>query len=180
MLLFQANQSLNLHYLCKVARIGLILGSNLDGKFNYLNCAIALLKENVGEVKLVSSLYASPPWGYKSENEYINQVLVIETDKTPIELLEKNLLIEKVLGRERSENGYTDRTIDIDILFYEDEVMIETRLVLPHPRLHMRKFCLLPLQEVLPNWFHPQLNLNVSKLISICEDKSDLRKIDSI
>ena len=180
MLVYLANQSLNLHYLCKVATVGLILGSNLDGKFDYLNCAIALLKENVGEIQKVSSLYASPPWGYKSKNEYVNQVLIIDTLKSPLDLLVKNLLIEKVLGRERSENGYSDRTIDIDILFYEDEVCEEEMLILPHPRLHLRKFCLIPLQEILPNWVHPQLNEHIADLIFCCEDKSDLRKIDSL
>jgi 2-amino-4-hydroxy-6-hydroxymethyldihydropteridine diphosphokinase len=163
-----------------MAKVGLILGSNLDGKFNYLKGAIALLEENVGCIINSSSIYASPPWGYNSQNEYINQVLIIETNKLPEQLLEKNLLIERVLGRERSENGYTDRTIDIDILFYEDLVIKEGRLILPHPRMHLRKFCLIPIYEVLPNWSHPHLQQPIEDLISICEDKSDLRKVDSI
>jgi len=163
-----------------VAKTGLILGSNLDDKFNYLKGAKALLECNVGKIVAMSSFYASPPWGYKSQNEYVNQVLIIETSKTPEQLLEKNLLIEKVLGRERSENGYTDRTIDVDILFYDDLIMDEEKLILPHPRLHLRRFCLAPLQDVLPKWYHPQLELTIEKLVANCEDKSDLKKVDAI
>lgn len=163
-----------------MAKIGLILGSNLDGKFHYLKTASVFLQDNVGAIICASSIYASPPWGYKSQNEYINQVLIIETSQSPMQVLEKNLLIEKALGRERSENGYTDRTIDIDILFYEDLISLKEKLMLPHPRLHLRKFCLIPLMEVLPEWRHPQLNIYIDKLIANCEDKSELRKIDSI
>lgn len=163
-----------------MAKTGLILGSNLDGKFEFLKSTIALLEKNVGEVVSVSSVYASPPWGYKSQNDYINQLLILETNLAPEQLLEKNLLIERVLGRERSENGYTDRTIDVDILFYDDVVMSDERLILPHPRLHLRKFCLVPILEVLPNWIHPKLNKNVGELLIVCEDKSDLRKIGAV
>jgi 2-amino-4-hydroxy-6-hydroxymethyldihydropteridine diphosphokinase len=163
-----------------MARVGLILGSNLDGKFQYLESAVALLQCNVGMVFKMSSVYASPPWGYNSKNEYVNQLWVIETNLQPLDLLKKNLLIEKVLGRERSENGYTDRTIDIDILFYENEVCETERLILPHPRLHLRRFCLEPLAEVLPEWEHPKFRVSITQLRKECEDKSDLRKVDSI
>jgi 2-amino-4-hydroxy-6-hydroxymethyldihydropteridine diphosphokinase len=163
-----------------MAMVGLILGSNLDGKFEYLECAIALIKCNIGYVKNESSVYASPPWGYDSINEYVNQLIVVDTDLSPLELLDKNLLIEKVLGRERSENGYTDRTIDIDILFYNDEVCETERLILPHPRLHLRKFCLEPLAEVISDWEHPKLKIKISLLLKECEDKSDLRKIEAV
>lgn len=173
-------QSLKLDYLCIMARVGLILGSNLDGKFQYLASAQNLLSCNVGPIFKTSSVYASPPWGYKSTNEYVNQVLIVETELLPVPLLDKNLLIEKVLGRERSENGYTDRTIDIDILFYENEVCETERLVLPHPRMHLRKFCLDPLLEVIPDWVHPKLKSNISQLLSKCDDKSELRKIDTL
>lgn len=163
-----------------MASVGLILGSNLDGKFQYLKSAKELLKCNVGHVLKASSVYVSPPWGYNSSNEYVNQLLLIETDLTPLDLLDKNLLIEKVLGRERFENGYADRTIDIDILFYENQICDTERLVLPHPRLHLRKFCLEPLAEVLSDWEHPKFRVSITQLRKECEDKSDLRKIETI
>jgi 2-amino-4-hydroxy-6-hydroxymethyldihydropteridine diphosphokinase len=163
-----------------MAIVGLILGSNLDGRNEYLKTAIRLLELNVGKVVKQSSLYKSPPWGYDSQNDYLNQVLILETQLDKMDVLNKNLLIEKTLGRERSENGYTDRTIDIDILYFNEEVFQNERLILPHPRLHLRKFCLMPLAEVEPNWSHPGMDISIKELISLCKDSSELHRIDSL
>lgn len=158
--------------------LGIILGSNLQGKESYIQSAIVLLELNLGEVIAKSSLYASPPWGYESTNEYLNQVVLFRTILSSETVLSRNLLIEKVLGRVREDKGYTDRTIDIDILFYEDEVCETETLTLPHPRLHLRKFCLEPLYEVLPNWKHPKMRFSITELLKNCPDKSELTKRD--
>ena len=158
--------------------VGILLGSNLQGKESYIQSAIVLLELNLGEVITKSSLYASPPWGYESNNEYLNQLVLFRTVFSSDIVLSINLLIEKVLGRVREDKGYTDRTIDIDILFYEDEVCETETLILPHPRMHLRKFCLEPLQEVLPNWKHPKMQISITELLKNCPDNSELTKRD--
>ena len=161
-----------------MARAGLIIGSNLDNRLEYMNKAIESLQSRVGELISKSSVYVSPPWGYNSSNEYYNQVLLFETHLTPDRLLQYCLRIEKILGRVRTdEEGYSDRTIDIDILFLGDVIMDEEHLIVPHPRMHLRKFCLLPLYEVNPDWVHPILKQDMIHLIDNCGDDSEISRL---
>lgn len=143
-----------------------------------MNRAIEALQSRVGELTAQSSIYVSPPWGYQSSNEYYNQVLIFETSLSPNRVLEYCLRIEQLLGRERKEDGnYTDRTIDIDMLFYDDLILEEKELIVPHPRMHLRKFCLLPLFEVCPDWIHPVSQQDLVYLIDHCEDNSDISRL---
>ncbi len=120
-----------------------------------------------------SSIYSSPPWGFSSENLFYNQVMVFETNKIPQEVLNDCLSIENELGRTRNNSPeYEDRLIDIDILFYAEETLVEEHLTIPHPRLHERKFCLVPLHEIMPDFIHPGLNKSIEKLLEECADKS--------
>lgn len=134
--------------------------------------------ESIGYVvKNISSLYSSPPWGFESSNEFYNQVLVLNTNKNPHEVLHDCLSIENEFGRIRNNSAeYEDRIIDIDILFYGDEVLVEEDLIIPHPRLHERKFCLVPLAEIMPGFVHPELDKTISELLSECEDKSQITR----
>jgi 2-amino-4-hydroxy-6-hydroxymethyldihydropteridine diphosphokinase len=160
-------------------RAGLIIGSNLDDRKNYMERAISSLEIHVGELVAKSSIYVSPPWGYDSSNEYYNQVLLFNTKLDSDHLLHFCLRIEKMLGRVRNEDaGYADRTIDIDILYYGDEVREDEHLILPHPRMHLRKFCLLPLFEVDPDWVHPVLKQDMVTLIDNCEDESAISRLN--
>ena len=155
----------------------LLLGSNLgDGQLLFQQ-VISLIDERLGKLEIQSALYQSPPWGFEHENDFINQVLIMNTEKDAEEVLQSCLQIEVDLGRKRTAQGCGARTIDIDVLFVNDEVMETGSLVLPHPRLHLRKFTLLPLVELIPDFVHPTLQKSIQELLVACEDNSEVRKI---
>lgn len=161
-------------------KVALILGSNICDGRNYLLEALPLIENQLGKFINKSSIYSSPPWGYNSHNEYKNQVVVIQTALAPSDLLTNLLAIETSLGRVRNPNAitYEDRTLDIDILLIDEEIIKESYLEVPHPRMHLRKFCLAPLAEVLPQWIVPTFNKTIEELLVECEDNSELRKVE--
>lgn len=144
----------------------LSLGTNLGNKEENLRAAMELIEEQIGDIVSQSALYASEPWGFASENSFLNNVVAVKTTMTPEEILETTQHIERTLGRTRkSVNGqYTDRLIDIDILFYDEEVTNTSRLTLPHPLLHRRLFVLEPLNQIAPTLIHPVLKKDISTL----------------
>lgn len=141
------------------------LGSNLGDKGENLKKAVDLLKEKCKILKS-SSLYETEPVGYKEQGWFLNCAIEIKTNLNPQELLEFLLLIEKRLGRVRAiKNG--PRTIDLDILFYDNKIINENNLIVPHPRLHERAFVLEPLNEICPNFVHPVLKKSINKLYKL-------------
>ena len=155
----------------------LLLGSNLgDGQLLFQH-VISMIDERLGKLEMQSALYQSPPWGFEHENNFINQVLIMNTEKDTEQVLQSCLQIEVDLGRKRKTQGYGARIIDIDVLFVNDEVIETETLVIPHPRLHLRKFTLLPLAELIPDFVHPTLNKTIQELLAACEDNSEVRKI---
>ena len=158
-------------------KVVLLLGSNLgDGRLLFQE-VISLIDEQLGELEMQSSLYQSPPWGFEHENDFINQVVVVNTEKDAEEVMQSCLKIEVNLGRKRTTQGYGARTIDIDVLFVNDEVIETESLVLPHPRMHLRKFALFPLVELIPDFIHPTFQKSIQELLLICEDNNEVRKI---
>ena len=147
-------------------KIVLAFGSNLGDKEEYILAAYRLLEEELGELIKKSSFIETSPWGFESENSFINSVAEFETKKTPFEALEICNKIEKELGRERNPEykGYQNRTIDIDILFYEDIVLDTATLKIPHPLIAERDFVLTPLKEILPNLLHPVLKKEIKDI----------------
>ena len=132
------------------------LGTNIGNKRRNLITAAALLAERVGDVLALSGFYETEPWGFESNNRFLNAAVKLNTDYTPQELLVVTQQIEKELGRTEKSNGtYHDRVIDIDILLYDDEVLQTSELVLPHPLMHERKFVMEPLAEIAPFVQHP-------------------------
>lgn len=149
----------------------LILGSNLGNRKHILQTAITELAVHVGEVVGQSGLYETEPWGFETEDLFLNQVIVVRTRLTPESILEKSQQIEKKLGRTaKTSNQYASRTIDIDILFYENQIVNEKHLVIPHPRLHERRFTLWPLAEIAPELEHPVLKQKIHELFAKCTD----------
>ena len=147
-----------------MALVYLGLGTNLGNKQLNLNQAIEALK-GVGEVKCQSSFLSSKPWGFESENEFVNAVIVIETKLQPMELLTKAQEIETILGRKaKSEKNYSDRIIDIDILFYDELILDAPELKIPHPLIAERDFVVLPLVEIAPDLYHPLLKRTMVEL----------------
>ena len=147
-------------------KIVLGFGSNLGDREGLILSAYRLLEEELGELIKKSSFIETSPWGFESENSFINSVAVFETKKTPLEALEICNKIEKELGRQRNSlhKGYQNRTIDIDILFYEDIILDTPTLKIPHPLIEERDFVLIPLKEILPNFIHPVLKKEIKDI----------------
>ena len=128
--------------------------------------AAALLAERVGDVLALSGFYETEPWGFQSENTFLNAALQLETALSPLELLKATQEIEIEMGRTQKSNGaYHDRIIDIDILLYDDLVLQTPELTLPHPLMHERLFVMEPLAEIAPNVIHPVFKKPVISLL---------------
>ena len=147
----------------------ILLGTNLGDKHENLAKAIESIGR-FGKIHRTSARYESPAWGYESTASYFNQVLLLHTAIEPEVLMQGLLAVEQELGRERLAEGYADRLIDIDILSIDAMVQQSALLELPHPRMHLRRFTLLPLQEVHPEWMHPRLNKSITALLEVCPD----------
>lgn len=146
----------------------LSLGANLGEKENNLHEAILMIQEQVGMIVSRSAFYVTSPWGFETENTFLNAVVGVKTEWMPLELLAVTQRIERALGRTHKtvDGAYTDRLIDIDILSFDDLAMQTDVLVLPHPLLHLRRFVLEPLCEIAPDWIHPIMGKSASVLLS--------------
>ena len=151
----------------QINRAYLSLGSNLGDKSANLNNAIELLKERAGEVLAISAFYETEPDGFVSENSFVNIALSLDTKLDAFALLDVCEEIEKELGRTtKSVNlNYSDRLIDIDILYFNNMQLATERLTLPHPRMHRRLFVLEPLAEIAPKFRHPILGMSTAKML---------------
>ena len=139
-------------------------GSNIGDRAENLRAALARIGQSAGRVLQTSSIYQTQAWGLTDQPDFLNQVLRISTQLSPQALLEAILLIEQNMGRERLEK-WGSRIIDIDILFYDDVVLHEDKLHIPHPQLHLRNFVLAPLCEVAPDLVHPELHKTIRQLL---------------
>jgi 2-amino-4-hydroxy-6-hydroxymethyldihydropteridine diphosphokinase len=156
----------------------ILLGGNAPETAKLFTRAIPMLENAFGPVRASSAVYQSKAWGYDSTLPYLNSVLVFETRLQPTFCLTAVLEIEKLLGRVRSSGSrYSDRSIDIDLLFCGNQVVSHAALEIPHPRLHLRKFTLVPLAEVFPTFIHPVLNQSVAELLEKCPDVTDIKPV---
>lgn len=144
----------------------LALGTNIGNKRRNMITAAALLAERVGDVLALSGFYETEPWGFQSENTFLNAALQLETSLPPLELLKATQQIEVEMGRTQKSNGtYHDRIIDIDILLYDDLILQTPELTLPHPLMQDRRFVMEPLLEIAPNVVHPVFKKTVVSLM---------------
>ena len=157
-------------------------GSGISDKNGIFAQACLYINNRCGRVVQVSASYESEPWGFETKEWFLNRVIVIETEMNPEDLLKELLEIERELGRERHSEieGYTSRTADLDILYYGNRIILTDILTVPHPRLHRRRFALLPLCEVAPDLVHPVFGLTQSELLKRCPDTLMVRKIDMV
>jgi 2-amino-4-hydroxy-6-hydroxymethyldihydropteridine diphosphokinase len=153
------------------------IGTNLGNREENLKEAVKKVEEFIGRVAKSSSVYETEPWGFHSSDEFLNMVVKVETRLTPSGLLGRILMIESLLGRVRGEKQYASRVIDLDILLYEDQVIDEKSLRIPHPLMHKRKFVMVPLCEIEPDLVHPVLKRTMASLLESCVDQSNVRRL---
>jgi 2-amino-4-hydroxy-6-hydroxymethyldihydropteridine diphosphokinase len=150
----------------------LALGSNMGNRLANLKAAVNNLTPQLA-VKNKSSVYETPPWGFTTQAEFLNQVVLAETYLEPQALLGHLKRLETALGRVPSFQN-SPRLIDIDILFFDDLVLDTSQLVIPHPRLHERPFVLVPLAEIAPDLIHPLFEKSIRELLDRV-DRSDIK-----
>ena len=154
-------------------KVYLGLGTNLGDKEQNLRDAVQKIEEQVGKIVSLSAFYVTAPWGFSSDNSFLNAAVCVETKLSPLEVLQETQMIEKELGRtQKSVNRmYSDRLIDIDLLLYEDLVLSVisasgVELTLPHPLMTERDFVMKPLAEIAPGLVHPVLGKTMKELTS--------------
>jgi 2-amino-4-hydroxy-6-hydroxymethyldihydropteridine diphosphokinase len=148
----------------------LLLGTNLGDRKKNLTAACRLIEKSIGTIVKRSSIYETEPWGKKDQGEFLNQALEVETGLSGEGLLKEVMEIEKMLGRMREER-WGERTMDIDILFYGNEIIVSADLVVPHPRMAERRFVLEPLSEIGGDVVHPVVKMKIREMLERCEDR---------
>lgn len=154
----------------------LLLGSNVGNRQVHFQHALEKIQSMAGVISKASSIYETQPWGVTDQDDYLNMAVEINTSYSPEELFKHLKAIEKGEGRTDA-TQYAPRTLDIDILFYNDLVFESEHLIIPHPRLHLRRFVLKPLEEIAPSIIHPMLKKSVKELLMECEDDKNVRRI---
>lgn len=158
-------------------RLYVLLGGNLGDKRKIFSEALINLQNLVGDITAQSAVYETEPWGFESTDLFWNQVLEIATSLTPEEVLQKTQQTELELGRIRKSSQYDSRIIDIDILFYGEEIIELPDLIVPHPRIQERKFALVPLNEIAPDLKHPVFQKTITQLLAECNDQLLVEKV---
>ena len=157
----------------------ILLGANLGDKKQMFAQVETHITDNIGNCIKKSALYSSKAWGFESNDLFYNQVLIVETEYSAHDTLLRCQAIENKCGRVRHEQaGYESRTIDIDILYFNNDIIETDDLTIPHPLLHKRKFALVPLCEVLPEYIHPILLTSNKNLLANCEDEGLVEKVE--
>lgn len=160
-----------------MAKLYLLLGGNLGDKEKIFSKAQINLHNLLGEITAQSAVYETEPWGFESTDLFWNQVLEIATSLSPEEVLRKTQQTEVELGRIRKSNQYDSRIIDIDVLFYGEEIVELPNLIIPHPRIQERKFALVPLNEIAPDLKHPVFQKTITQLLAECNDQLLVEKV---
>lgn len=158
----------------KMTRCYILFGSNEGDKSALLSQACQLINTRCGLLAERSSAYYTEPWGFEAEEWFLNELLVVETELDPDTLMDTLMDIERELGRVRHPEtpGYCSRTVDLDILYYGDHIVRTEKVTAPHPRLHLRRFALLPLCELVPDFLHPEFGISQQQLLEKCPDTS--------
>ncbi|WP_010664881.1 2-amino-4-hydroxy-6-hydroxymethyldihydropteridine diphosphokinase [Marinilabilia salmonicolor] len=156
----------------------LLLGGNRGETEKVFQQAIGLIEQQIGLIQRISSMYKSPPWGFEDEQWFLNQVIFVETTLAAGSVLEKTQQIERDMGRKKkTTTHYEGRLLDIDILFYDNVIISSPNLTIPHERIHLRRFTLLPLHELTPGFIHPVMNKSIAELLKECPDESEVKKL---
>ena len=161
----------------------LLTGGNQGDRISLLMKAIVEVSQRIGIVSMASPVFETAPWGFEAEQNFLNQALVVDTDLSATEVLHRALEIEKELGRIRpegqspdGEKHYASRPMDIDLIFYNSDIVDIPELQLPHPRMHLRRFVLKPLARIIPLYKHPKFGKTMTQLLEECTDEGDVKE----
>lgn len=152
------------------------LGSNQGDSKSILENAYYLLQSEIGKIISISSFYSTQPWGNPNQPDFFNAAMMLETELSPKDCLLAIHQIENKLGRIRKEK-WGIRTIDIDVLFYDNLILKQKNITIPHPEIENRNFVLHPLAEICPNFIHPIFKKTISELLLLCDDTCVIKKI---
>lgn len=151
-------------------KVFLLIGGNMGNRLQNLHQAVSLLSATCGPVVQQSAVYETAAWGKTDQAAFLNQALLLTTSLSARELITTILSVEEKMGRKRLEK-FGPRLIDIDMLFYNDDIIDEPNLTIPHPELQNRRFVLAPLNEIAPSFVHPVLKKTITQLLKDCKDK---------
>ena len=154
------------------------LGSNLGDRIQNINKAVHRIESTLGVIIKQSALYETKPWGKHDQPDFLNQVILLYSDKIPQECLNTLSSIERELGRKRDEK-WGARIIDLDLLYVNDQNINTQKLILPHPGIPNRRFVLVPLAEVAPDFIHPQLLKSQKQLLEECTDELEVKLLQA-
>jgi 2-amino-4-hydroxy-6-hydroxymethyldihydropteridine diphosphokinase len=158
-----------------ITQLFLSLGGNLGNTREIFEGAYPLIEKKIGKISVYSSIYQTQAWGPIPQDDFLNQVLLVSTTLNPQACLTEMLAIEKEFGRERKER-WGPRTLDLDLLYYGDMIIVEADLVIPHPRIAERKSILTPLAEIAPMYVDPVSGLTANAMLLACEDTSEVNR----
>ena len=156
-----------------MGRVVFLTGSNAPDRDEVLRRTADILARRVGEVEQASQIYTSEPWGFHAEELFSNQALILQTSLSPIEVLDEALATEQEVGRDREAElqekqitgeRYASRVVDVDVMFYDEEIIDTPRLKVPHPLLYVREFALQPLCEIMGDYRHPVLGKTLNTI----------------
>ncbi len=171
-------------------RAYLLLGGDKGDCRRNIIKAISMLAGISDTTPVVSPVFESDPWGFMSNTKFLNVAVIITTESDAYSLLEELHNIEKILGRERdgaesdsrdgsgNKGGYSSREMDIDIIFFNNDIINNKALTVPHPRMHLRRFVLEPLNVIAPDFIHPLFNKSVNRLLKECKDESSVVPVE--
>lgn len=168
-----------MHYLWRgmIHKAFLLIGGNLGDRFRMLETALWHIGNKLGKIATVSRVFETAPWGFTHETPFLNQAVEVETSLSPHDLLLGILEIERSMGRVRDGAQWKERIIDIDILFYDNIVLNDKKLRIPHPYLHERRFALEPLADINERIVHPVLRKSVRQMLSECPDRLEVKPL---
>lgn len=161
-----------------MVKVYLLLGGNLGNKRQVFLETTHLIGELIGPITGYSNLYETEPWGFESDDLFWNQALELSVELSAMEVLQRCQQIETQIGRIRKAQQYDSRVIDIDILFYGNEIIELPGLVIPHPRMGERKFVLVPLNEIAAGLIHPVNQKSISQMLEECTDPLKVEKVN--
>ena len=157
----------------------LLTGGNVGNRQQYLEESIRLIERSCGKIINRSAIYETAAWGKTDQAAFLNQALQLSTALQPAHLMKQLLHIEETAGRKRAEK-YGPRTIDIDILLFNDQIINTPMLTIPHPQMSSRRFVLEPLNEIAPGYIHPLLKKTIYQLVQACSDPLPVKKFSPV